>query len=303
MFFEPKYIPEEGKPQGKGLIGRIKSALNAVYLVFRKFLHKSYLFLKPIVEFYYKELRKLPWKIIVPVIASVLLIIWLVFHFYIANQGRILNNFDSNTQQLDDITSSIKFTDVAFSNSPIYNLDGVLGELNSLSQEVTDSNVSLPSKRATVYAFRGEDSATRDRVDSLYLNGADLTADQVSESLNGLIVVSQLANDLFSKDIREDTRSYIEFLDNSRDIITEVDNDSADLNFKTISKIFSHIQLSAEQYLETNDYEQFNRQYSNVSSELIKEIDKSWDETVNGPYLIIISTQLHTQEAILNTFK
>ena len=227
----------------------------------------------------YRLLKPLPWKIIIPTVLGILLLLFAVFHFYLASLSRVTGVIESNYESSQILEEEINKTNVFLERIPPFSKDVQVAEsaLYNLNQSSQSASVSLPPKMFSSYAFRNDENAGA-QVDTLYdvadnLDVAVLqrTTEQTSQLLN-------LSRQFFEKDIEQDTQSYIILIKDINKQLSDITNSGSELDVSTLQRIFQQVLNSAEQYELTNDIKNFNQQTNNVSSEIYKVIYQSWNE-------------------------
>ena len=105
---------------------------------------------------------------------------------------------------------------------------------------------------------------------------------------------------MFTKTIKDNERDYLAFLSTSIDQLREINDQTSELELDTVIKIFSQINLQAEEYLEYKDFDRFDFQYSNLASEIINELDNQWESYIISNHLTTINSLQNSQEAALD---
>ncbi len=173
-----------------------------------------------------------------------------------------------------------------------------IDSLGNLQQTADDTDVSLPARFVSNYALRSY--SVEDQLDVIYKENSAENLQKIStySAIYKELITS--ANELLKKDIVADTTGYIAYLDEPTARITEIEKNNNDLDIKTISRIYSQILSSAEDYRANKNQARFDAQFSNVSSELYKEIIKSWDKSMM-PLYEWASAQKSSFESIVGT--
>lgn len=260
-----------------GFVGKLFSFIGSVFSVFKRGLLLLWSFIKPVVKRIWKLLKPLPWKIIIPIVLGILLLLFAVFHFYLASPSRITSVIESNYESSQTLEEEINKTNVFLERIPPFSTDVQEAEsaLYNLNQSSQSASVSLPPKLFSTYAFRNdEDTGTQvdtlyDVADSLDVAVLQRTTEQTGQLLN-------LSKQFFEKDIEQDTQGYINLINDINKQLSDITSSGSEMDVSTLQRIYQQVLNSAEQYELTKDIDNFNRQTNNVSSEIYKVIYQSW---------------------------
>lgn len=249
--------------------------------------------------------KGLPLRRIALVMLIIIVSILLMFHFYFASPARITSIFRNDISQLNSVKEAIAKADESFASTatPTQHNESI-ATLNDLVADTKE--VSLPPRIFSTYAFRGENGNVKATLNNLYTANSNNKIDQtdVTLAINSLIATTELADELLNKQqISKDTNEYIKFLESSTTTIQGYDDSSNILDLSEVTDILFLTQQAAEEYADNQDITKFNYRYSNLSSELYKEIINSWDQAINNDYQNYINTQIDGRKAILDALQ
>lgn len=283
-------IPENFKVKIKKLTKKFVSICKHIYKTV----------LLPLLKRIWKILKKLPWKIILIVTAIILLITGLIFNFYIASTTRITDQYRQNYSEYSALDDSMQIANVYMATETSLKRDNseALDSLGNLQQTADDTDVSLPARFISNYALRSYD--VENQLDVIYKENSTENIQKISTYSAIFKELITSTNELLKKDIVTDTTGYIVYLNESTARIAEIEKNNEELDIQTIGRIYSQILSSAEDYRATKNQPRFDDRFSNVSSELYKEIIKSWDKTMK-PLYEWSSAQKSSFESILGS--
>lgn len=257
--------------------GRVTSLFSNFIRVVKRELYKGWLLFKPLINKALIKIKSLPWKIILPMLVIVPLLMFAVFHFYLASPSRVTGAIESNYQSSQELEEEINKTSEFIERIPPYSTDIQVAEtaLFNLSQYVRQANINLPPKLISSYAFR-KDNDVSQQVESLYLVYDSLSVSTLERTAEQASYLLNLSKQFFEQDIEQDTQSYIAFLENILNQVKELEVNETELDITTFQRVYQQILESAKQYELTLDIDNFNSQTNNISSEIYKTIYRSW---------------------------
>jgi prefoldin subunit 5 len=244
--------------------------------------------------------KSLPWKQIGTVSMALFFVVWASIHFFFASADRIVVNFNTNYTAYENIETGINGINIKFKRLNKDGLKTIQSDLEKLSQISVDTEVALPPKFFVNYALRNEPEEYKIQIESLYkpANSPDLVV--ITEGSKATAEATRLILALLDStdSVEKDTEGYISFLREAIETLQEQDaSDNVDL--ATIIKIFTYINEAALQYQISGDKNGFDARYSNLSSELLKELSITWEKSSANQHNRV-SAQRSTLESLIN---
>jgi hypothetical protein len=288
------------KVKNKGLIRKIFTSISRVLSLVKRASLKLLSLLKPLLRKLWKILRPLPWKKIIPSFVVVLVLLFSIFHFYLASPTRITAVIESNYVSSQVLEEELIKSGKIVEQIPAFSTDVQKAEsaLFTISKTAQTSSLSLPPRFFTSYAFRNDDGLDA-QIDTLYSANTNINLSELQRTSLETSQLITVSRDFFERDISKNTQSYITFVKDIKKQLDELIQSESALDLNTLQRIFQQVLNSAEQYEITQDLDNFNQQTNNVTSEIYKVIYQSWDD-YSSSVQENLSTFRSSTESIIN---
>jgi hypothetical protein len=247
--------------------------------------------------------RKLPFRRFVVFSMLSIGLSVLIFHVYIASPNRIINELTAAKTELIEVITASKVIDETIEKLNNDNLQAAINILKSQNEIINSLSSDLPWSLATMYALNGKGPEMSSLTAKLYSNNTKIDKRGLIEITTTTVSLLEIAHDTLSEQpVSEDQAAYSQRIKIAIEKLQELDK-SESIDLKTVIRLYQYIYEASIGYESNKDIFGYTNRYSNLSSEIVKEVQNSWKASESKALFSKITDRISTIVAIITNYR